>query len=217
MPPLYRVVRPVPNRTLLLSAALFIGALIGACTTTPQQLNSERISSQFGSYHLSVLQQDDSVRISSLASAEGDRMITRTLAIVFFEPEEKTLATEAQRIREGGSIGSTFRDSGWQINKPLIYAGSLQIPDRAHLIAELMAIDLHTELALHAYRFDVSQNGETFTYATLIELHHPDYLDTATLAEIYGSTPASADDESTMALLASVRELLEELSTAPAP
>ena len=55
-------------------------------------------------------------------------------------------------------------------------------------------------LAVHRYRL-VAAQGEAFIgYADIIELHHPDYLDTGRLADLFDATPGSLPDD-TRALL----------------
>jgi hypothetical protein len=45
-----------------------------------------------------------------------------------------------------------------------------------------------TNLAVHVYRLSVCRDGVCFAYATLSEVHHPDYLGLAELREIYGGS-----------------------------
>ena len=50
--------------------ATLLAVLIGA-NPSAEELNSERIERRFGSYRVDVLQQDDGLRIASLASTEA--------------------------------------------------------------------------------------------------------------------------------------------------
>lgn len=159
-------------------------ALAGCSGNEP--LNSDRIATRFGSYAVRVLYQDEEWRVSSLESIERGRPVTRTLALVqYVSPDEPKLAGLHERIRAGNSIGITFRRAGWYIDKPALFVGDVRIPEEASVIADLMRIRVPTTVAAHAYRFDVVRHGERFTYATIIELHHPDYLDSDELQRLY--------------------------------
>lgn len=174
-----------------LSALLPLLGLLAACAAP--QLNSERIAARYGSYAVTVIAQDSRWRVTSLESRHGGRAITRTLALVrFAQPPRPALAAEDRRIRAGASIGETFRDAGWQIDKPLLYTGAQSVGADAHGLAARMDIDLPATLAVHVYRFDLERAGQRHTYATIVELHHPDYLDVAMLREIHGAADEAA-------------------------
>jgi hypothetical protein len=48
-----------------------------------------------------------------------------------------------------------------------------------------MRIENEQALATHSYRFIVIRNEQLIGYATITEVHHPDYLDPAQLHAIY--------------------------------
>ena len=60
------------------------------------------------------------------------------------------------------------------------------MPNTYSDIGELMRIDLPESLATHVYLLIVSKDERSFTYATITEIHHPDYLSSADLKTIYG-------------------------------
>lgn len=159
---------------------------VSASETSAPLLNSERIEQTFGSYGIEVIAQDDATRVSDLYSGEADARVTRTLAVVSYPAVvDDAFAAEHEAIVAGGSIGATFRDAGWTIDKRDIYVGSADgdaVPPTAF---EMMAID-EQDLALHVYRFDVARDGEAFEYATIAEFHHPDYLTAGALQSIFG-------------------------------
>ncbi len=196
-------------RAGLLAAVLALATVLPGCGGTP--LNSDRIRATYGSYTITVLDQDRRWRVSSLASLHDGRPVTRTLALVRFEnPGLRALAREDRRIRAGASIGSTFREFGWSIDKPTIFLDNVALHGEAQALASLMDIRLPATLAVHAYRFNVRSRYGAFTYATIIELHHPDYLDVEQLAELHAFRPGSggADGEK---LLAGLRAVLTNL------
>ena len=178
--------RPVRLRASILFAVSLLFILAG-CGTQSKWLNSERIERTFGSYGVDVIQSSASRRVSSLYSVHGDNKITRTLAVVkFAERTRSPFAAEHKRVLSGQSLGAVFKSAGWQIEKHNIYVGEFEIPARYGLVAELMQIDLPEFLATHVYVFVISKNRRSYNYATIVEIHHPDYLSAADLQRIYG-------------------------------
>ncbi|MEO1059629.1 MAG: hypothetical protein AAFY28_22220 [Actinomycetota bacterium] len=168
--------------------------VVSTPATTAPLLNSERIEQTFGSYDIEVLQQTASERVSDLYSGMGADRTTRTFAVVTYPSTiDDAVATEHETIVDGGSIGATFRDAGWTIDKIDRYIGSLPAAEVPPAAFDLMNIEPR-ELAMHVYRFDVSRDGETIEYATIVELHHPEYLTTEQLVEIFGESPTDAPE-----------------------
>ena len=62
----------------------------------------------------------------------------------------------------------------------------MEIPAKYDRLADLMRIDLPASLATHVYEFVIRKEGRSFDYATIVELHHPDYLAVEDLHSIYG-------------------------------
>jgi len=154
--------------------------------TARPPLNSERIKQRFGSYGIDVLQDDGKVRISSLYTSQGGRKTTRTLAVVIYPgliPVQ--IQREHQAIAAGGSMGAVFIQSGWSVAKENLYFGEIKASPDFDEIYSLMGGIGETNLAVHVYRLLVCRDGSCFAYATLSEVHHPDYLGLADLREIY--------------------------------
>ncbi len=169
-----------------------LAAALSACVVEPELLNSERIESEFGSYGIDVLGFTDGVRQSSLYSGSGEDKICRTYAVVRFDDVPgSVIGTEHERILAGGSIGATFKENGWQVYKETRYVGSLVIPDSAETIPGLMRMATGSELAMHVYRLLLLKESQTLEYATIVEVHHPEYLDRDALERLYiVDTPA---------------------------
>ena len=163
-----------------------LAAVLGACAVQPELLNSERIEQRFGSYGIEVLAQDSSVRRANLFSVENGLQTCRTYAVVqFVDPAIAELGAAHTAVLSGQSIGTTFKTAGWEINKVTIYIGELRISDQRHTITRLMHLNAPADLGLHAYRLMLEQESESIHYATIIELHHPAYLDRRELLELY--------------------------------
>lgn len=160
---------------------------LAACAGRGQWLNSDRIERTFGSYGVDVLYSDSRRRISSLYSLTGSEKTTRTYAVVDFPATPRAeYAREHALIEAGQSIGKTFRDAGWSIDKQHLFIGELEIPATYVEIGELMRITLPATLATDVYLMIVSKDGRSFNYATITEIHHPDYLQADDLKRIYG-------------------------------
>jgi len=172
-----------------------LAAALSACVVEPELLNSERIEAQYGSYGIDVIAFSDGVRYSNLYSGEGDLKTCRTYAVVRFdEPGLDSVDAEHAAILAGGSIGATFKAHGWQVYKETRHVGTLRLPGDEHRVQAFMHIEPGAELALHVYRLLVQKSGRTVEYATIVELHHPDYLDRQALARHYlVDTPAALD------------------------
>lgn len=200
----------VRRRFLLSLTHLFIAAvaLVAGAQTAPRELlNSERIAAKFGSYGVAVLAQDDRVRVSSLFTGSGDERTCRTFAIVrYAERMDAAVSAEHAAIVAGGSLGAVFAAAAWEVRKTHLRYDTRAATAR---LAELMHVAVGTPLAMHVYALDVAKEGRTVEYATLVEIHHPDYLTTAQLAEIYGPADAAARPGLVAALLATVTTELE--------
>ena len=159
---------------------------LSACVVEPELLNSERIKERFGSYGIDVLASSDVLRRSNLHSIESGEKICRTYAVVRFDnASAAAIGDEHAQILEGGSIGATFRANGWAIYKETRYVGDLTLrTDAAHL-QRLMALNGAPQIAMHVYRLLLKKNSQIIDYATIVELHHPDYLTSDDVARLY--------------------------------
>ena len=159
-------------------------------------LNSERIRQRYGSYGIEVLQQDDRIRVSNLYSGEGEAKTTRTVAVVIYSPSiPGPIETEHREIAAGGSIGEVFTSHGWRVEKQTLFIGELPASaDFAGLYNSMGGIEPQA-LAIHIYALSVSRGGENVSYATLAEVHHPDYLGRGELESIYASAPGARTAE----------------------
>lgn len=164
----------------------------------PESLNSERIESRFGNYGIEIIANRFGTRRSNLYSVHNGVRICRTYAVVRFgDAEDLAIGDAHAKIVAGDSIGQTFRAHGWEIFKETRYAGTLDLPGRGHAVAGLMGLDSAVPVAMHVYRLLLQKNGRVVDYATIIEVHHPDYLDPGGLRELIAVdvVPAATADE----------------------
>jgi hypothetical protein len=195
---------------------MMLGLLaLGACAPKPavhrlpqpaadrELLNSERIEQRFGSYGVEVLESDARVRVSSLFSLHGGRRICRTFAVVVLAPDlDPRIAAEHRLIREGGSIGAVFASRGWTVDKRRRLLGDIPMPRPGDRLAGLMAVSGVGRLAIDVYSLFVARDGATVEYATIAEVHHPEYLDLDSLHALAGpAVPAEAAGDAELAAL----------------
>jgi hypothetical protein len=89
----------------------------------------------------------------------------------------------------------SLKDDGWEIRKETFYVGKLRTPADKHFIHTLMRLQPDTELSVHAYDLHVEKSSTSVHYATIIEAHHPDYLDESELQELYEAAREAGADE----------------------
>lgn len=180
-------------RNLLFSILIVIWSLLAACDSSRELLNSERIERRFGNYSIELLESDAQLRISNLYSEQAGQRTCRTYAIVeFAQPVPAAVASLHAKIKTGQSIGSTLDKAGWEIQKRLKYIGELTLTDADSEIARLMRIAVPQSLAVHSYDFAISKDEQTINYASIVEIHHPEYLGAKQLREIYGDSDDKA-------------------------
>lgn len=163
-----------------------IAAALDACAHESERLNSERIAERFGSYGIDVISSEPGLRRSNLYSSENGVHTCRTYAVVRFvdQPDAK-IDDEHAQILAGKSIGAIFKASGWTILKQTLYVGSAALDDAAHPVATMMRLGREADVAMHVYRLLLQKEQRAIEYATLIELHHPDYLTHEDLLNLY--------------------------------
>jgi hypothetical protein len=126
---------------------------------------------------------------------DGERTC-RTYAVVEFVSSSAVDMLETHdKVVSGASIGATLKDDGWEIRKETFYVGKLRTPADKHFIHTLMRLQPDTELSVHAYDLHVEKSSTSVHYATIIEAHHPDYLDESELQELYEAAREAGADE----------------------
>lgn len=179
--------------TALPTAPLSAQSSVGAGATLREPLNSERIERLFGSYGVEVLSSDDTTRVANLFSAENGARTCRTFAVSRYPASiAPAFAAEHEEIVAGGSIGAVFAKHGWTVKKTHLYFGEVQAWPK---LAALMRITPGDALAEDVYVLDIVKGAMQFEYATIVEIHHPDYLHRADLPRLYGRADSGGRDE----------------------
>jgi len=184
------------------NAAIFPGlwlvlALVTGCQSGPpvvsvapagrEPLNSERIELAFGNFGIEVLSADTTLRVSNLFSTQRGERICRTFAVVVYPGGIDPALAETHALIVGGqAIGETFAAAGWSIEKRHRYFGEIADVQSRPRLAGLMGLAAPANAAIHVYVFVVSRAGRAIDYATIAEVHHPDYLGLRELEALYG-------------------------------
>ncbi len=188
----------------LLAAGILLIHVIAGCTADSTTLNSERIARKFGNYGIEVIESTANIRVSSQYSENSAGPTSRTFAVVELPSQiDAAFATEHASIVGGGSIGAVFKSHGWGIGKYHQYIGEIEIDSTSTRITALMHLVPPEFAAVHIYLFTISKDERTFEYATIAEVHHPDYLTATELRSIYGKQYSGAENR------AEVRQVLD--------
>jgi len=150
--------------------------------------NSERIRLQFGSYGIEVLECGQGIRVSNLYSIDKGVKTNRTFAVVAYpdviEPEFRK---EHDAIINGQSIGIVFRNNDWVVDKRHQYIGKIELPSSCPDVDTVFGDIGKTQPVIHVYSFFVKKDNSEFRYASIAEVHHPEYLGLEDLKAIYGN------------------------------
>lgn len=154
--------------------------------------NSERIRTKFGSYGIEVLESGQGIRVSNLYSIDKGVKTNRTFAVVAYpEVIEPEFSKEHDAIINGQSIGIVFRNNGWVVDKRHQYFGQIETPSACSDVEAVFGDIGKTRPAIHVYSFFVSKDNSEFRYASIAEVHHPEYLGLEDLYTIYGDVSDS--------------------------
>lgn len=169
---------------------------MNGCAVETELLNSARIEARYGNYGIEVIDATHGVRRSNLYSTDardGELIrICRTFSVVCIEDlEPGVVDTEHNAVMRGGSIGAIFKANGWNIYKETLHTGALSLPPGSRTIPRLMQLANDTVLAMHVYRLLLNKALRTLNYATIVEVHHPDYLDLDELGRCYAVDAAT--------------------------
>ena len=151
--------------------------------------NSDRIQIKFGNYGIDIIENDSSIRVSSLYSLHDGVKINRTFAVVAYpEVIEAAFKHEHGAIINGQSIGIVFAQNGWAIDKQHRYFGEIEISPGPSGTRTLFS-GIGTRPAIHIYSLVVKKDNSEFEYALIADVHHPDFLQLDDLVAIYGQGP----------------------------
>jgi hypothetical protein len=76
-------------------------------------------------------------------------------------------------------------------------------------IAAMMDIDSSSRLGVHVFDLEVSRRTERLRYATIAEVHHPDYLDQAGIEELFGRIEGTSGQQAATMLSLVLGKMLD--------
>ncbi len=148
--------------------------------------NSDRIRLKFGSYGIEVLESEDGIRVSNLYSIDNGVKTIRTFAVVdlplVIAPE---FSKEHEAIINGQSIGSVFKNNGWVVDKRDQYFDNIEMP-LTMTGRSVFGFKGATRAAVQIYSLFIRKQDVECFYASIAEVHHPEYLTLQDLKVIYG-------------------------------
>jgi hypothetical protein len=139
-------------------------------------VNSEEIKARFGSYHVDVLEQDQTSRFANLYSIHDGVAVCRTLAITrFSQPISPALKDADKQIRAGHSIGNTLQQAGLLMSREVIIEARTPCGQQfSTLCAQTVLVD--SPVYLRVYRLHAGAEPQKLTpYAIIAEAHHPEH------------------------------------------
>jgi hypothetical protein len=157
-------------------------------TQTSDLANSDRIRLKFGNYGIEVIENGLRIRVSKLFSTDASVKTNRTFAVVMYPAViETAFGKEHKAIIDGQSIGIVFKENGWFIDKRHQYIGELKPLSDFSDVHSVFGDIGEVRPVIHVYSLFIKKGNDEFHYASIAEVHHPDYLDLEELNAIYGN------------------------------
>ena len=148
--------------------------------------NSDRIRLKFGNYGIEVIENDLRIRVSKLFSTDTGVKTNRTFAVVMYPAViEAAFRKEHEAIIDGQSIGIVFKDNGWLIEKHHHYIGKLDPQADFSAVHSVFGDIGSVKPVIHVYSLNIRKDNDEFHYASIAEVHHPEYLGLEELNVIY--------------------------------
>jgi hypothetical protein len=171
--------------------------------------NSDRIRLRFGSYGIEIIENDLKIRVSNLYSVEDGVRTSRTFAVVVYPSViEPAFSKEHDEITNGQSIGIVFKNNGWVINKHHQYFGKIEGTSEKSAVVSVLGEIGNAQPVVHVYSLFVKKHDAEYHYASIAEVHHPQYLGLDDLKAIYGD-----EYQRTRVVNTKVRDLLNVVKT----
>ena len=149
--------------------------------------NSDRIQLKFGNYGIEIVENGLRIRVSNLFSTAAGVKTNRTFAVVMYPAViDPAFSKEHKAIINGRSIGIVFKESGWLIEKHHQYIGELETLSDFSCVHSVFGDIGAVRPVIHVYSLLIKKNNNQFHYASIAEVHHPDYLGLQELQTIYG-------------------------------
>ena len=146
---------------------------------TKDRLHTDVLEEKYGEIHAKVLRHDDvrskhqepAIREAHLQDKEN---ISRTYALTFltYDKSDDLLYQIDSEIRDGGSIGKTFRKHGFLIRKNVIDVFTLPLTDK--LRDEFHVTGEHAKARVSEF-YAKNKKTSPIVYGQVMELYSPDF------------------------------------------
>ncbi|MCU0660444.1 MAG: hypothetical protein MUD00_02415 [Candidatus Pacebacteria bacterium] len=165
---------------------------------TRDRLHSDVLEEKYGPIHAEVLRHDDTksdTLLDEYAMREvhltDEHDISRTYALTFltYEKTDEELYEIDTKIRNGGMIGKTFREYGYEIRKNVIDVSTLPLSDE---LKKVFQTDEKYAKARISEFYAKKQDGKPKIYGLVMELYTPDFREpTVNLFDIKQVNPST--------------------------
>lgn len=136
-----------------------------------KKLHTDVLEEKYGVIHPEVLRHDEETREVHMLDKDN---ISRTYALTFFAFDRSNLeiAKIDEEIKNGGLIGKTFRDHGYEVRKNVISVFVTELP--AFLKDRMQAEGNNAKVRLSEF-YAKKQDGEPVIYGVVSEVYSPDF------------------------------------------
>jgi hypothetical protein len=107
--------------------------------------------------------------------------------VAYPEKIEPANSDEHNAIIDGQSIGIVFQNHGWVIEKHHQYFGEIELPLHHFGFSAHRSEPDKVRAAIHVYSLIVKKDDAEYQYASIAEIHHPEFLQLQDLAAIFGA------------------------------
>jgi hypothetical protein len=138
---------------------------------TINRLHTDVLEEKYGPIEPEIVRHDKTIREVYLNDSQG---IARTYALTFFPDswESEDIQAIDDEIRNGGSIGKTFKKHGYEIRKNVIAVFVLDVPT---WLQERFRSEKPQAKARFSEFYAKKEGNEPVIYATVLEVYSPDF------------------------------------------
>ncbi|MGC9610723.1 MAG: hypothetical protein ABSE68_00665 [Minisyncoccia bacterium] len=136
-----------------------------------KKLHTDVLEEKYGPIHSEVLRHDGEVREVNMVDGKG---VSRTYALTFltFDKNNPEITGIDLEIKNGGLIGKTFREHGYEVRKNVISVFLADLPESLKNKMQTAEDKAKTRLS----EFYAKKDGEKpFIYGVVSEIYSPDF------------------------------------------
>lgn len=136
-----------------------------------KKLHTDVLEDKYGPIHSEVLNHDMFLREAFLTDNNG---VARTYALSFFEQDlfDPKIQTIDNEIKNGGLIGKTFREHGFEVRKNVTDVFVVDLPS---IVKNRFQSDEPKAKARLSEFYAKQKDGQPLIYATVMEVYTPDF------------------------------------------